>query len=394
MKKIYLIGLGPGEKNGLTLRAWDLLKNVQPLFIHDSTCSLVQELEREGVKPEFLDHYIMNGDISKISVEICKRVLDAAESKGKAAFAVPGNPLEDNDTVRLIIDSVKKKNDWEVEIVPGISPQEDLNSTGFNKKKEWDDLEKALTLLVESMAKLRGPEGCPWDRKQSHKSLKPYLIEEAYEAVHAIDQSDMEGLCEELGDIFLQIVFHSQLAHERGEFSLQDVIQKINEKITRRHPHVFGQEIIKDAEAVSLKWSEIKLKEKNKKNLFSMPVGLPALKRAQKIQQQAARHGFDWNNVEGAWLKIKEELKELESVYNTGHRDKIEEEIGDLIFAIVNVSRFLKIDAELALGATAEKFLRRLDYIEQKVKEEGKDFKDYNLEQLDIFWEKAKNKGL
>ncbi|PKM83649.1 MAG: nucleoside triphosphate pyrophosphohydrolase [Firmicutes bacterium HGW-Firmicutes-13] len=261
-------------------------------------------------------------------------------------------------------------------------------------EKNNNGLDSALYSLVEVMDKLRAPGGCPWDRKQTHGSLKPYLIEEAYEVIHAINQGDMKALREELGDLLLQIVFHSQLASEEEAFTLQEVIDEIKEKIIRRHPHVFGTETIKDVRSVSLKWSEIKKQEKHREGLFYNPEGLPALKRAQKVQQQAARYGFDWDNIEGAWDKIIEELKELENVYNKGNRDRIEEEVGDLIFAVVNVSRFLEIDAELALSSTVEKFLRRMRFIEERVKEEGKEFYDYNLEQLDKLWDDAKKKGL
>ena len=263
----------------------------------------------------------------------------------------------------------------------------------LNKVQNGKELQ-SLSRLVDMMSNLRGPQGCPWDKKQTHKTLRPYLLEEAFEVIHAIDQEDMDSLREELGDLLLQIVFHSQLAEEKGAFHMGDVIEKISEKIIRRHPHVFGRECIEDAEGVSLKWSEIKRKEKNQKGRFSAPEGLPALKRAQKVQQQAARFGFDWDKVEGAIFKVKEELLELENVYNTGDRDKIEEEVGDLLFAAVNVSRLLQVDAELSMGAAVDKFLRRLNYMEKEIEKKGKEFADYNLEQLDKIWEKAKKHGL
>lgn len=253
---------------------------------------------------------------------------------------------------------------------------------------------QSLSRLVDMMSRLRGAEGCPWDKKQTHKTLRPYLLEETFEVIHAIDQEDMEALSEELGDLLLQIVFHSQLAQERKAFHMGEVIEKISEKIIRRHPHVFGQENIQDAEGVSLKWSEIKREEKNQKSRFSSPQGLPALKRAQKVQQQAARIGFDWDRAEGAIFKVKEELLEVENVYKTGNRDKIEEEVGDLLFAVVNVSRLLEVDAEMAMGAAVEKFLQRMKYMEDEIEIKGKEFTDYNLDQLDKLWEKAKKDGL
>ncbi len=260
----------------------------------------------------------------------------------------------------------------------------------MKKNKTAQDLSR----LLDMMSSLRGPEGCPWDRKQTHKTLRPYLLEEAFEVLDAIDQENMESLCEELGDLLLQIAFHSQLAEEKGAFHMGNVIDNICEKIIRRHPHVFGRENIKDAEGVSRKWSDIKREEKNQKSRFSAPVSLPALKRAQKVQQQAARFGFDWESAEGAIFKAKEELLELENVYNTGDRDKIEEEVGDLLFAAVNVSRLLEVDAELAMGSAVEKFLKRLNYMEKELEKKEKDFSDYNLEQLDKIWEKAKKHGL
>ncbi|UNC90707.1 nucleoside triphosphate pyrophosphohydrolase [Candidatus Contubernalis alkaliaceticus] len=253
---------------------------------------------------------------------------------------------------------------------------------------------QSLSRLVDMMSRLRQPDGCPWDKKQTHQSLKPYLLEETFEVIHAIDQKDMDSLCEELGDLLLQVVFHSQLASETGSFHMGEVIEKICEKIIRRHPHVFGQERIEDAQGVSLKWSEIKRKEKKQKSLFSSPQGLPALKRAQKVQQQAAGVGFDWDKVDGAFDKVIEELKELDNVYKNGEKDKIEEEIGDLLFAAVNVSRMLEVDAELAMGSAVDKFLRRLNYMEREIKKKEKDFTEYKLEQLDRLWEKAKKHGL
>lgn len=256
------------------------------------------------------------------------------------------------------------------------------------------DGDKRLSFLVGLMARLRSPGGCPWDLQQTHQSLRPYLVEEAYEVIEAIDSGNPGNLKEELGDLLLQIIFHSQLASEKGDFSIDEVIQAISQKIIRRHPHVFNGEKAERAEEVSRKWSEIKRQEKKRASVFSVSAGLPALKRAQKIQQQAARCGFDWEEVEGAWEKLDEELKELEKVYNTGDKDKIEEETGDLIFAVVNVARFLNVDAELALNAAVAKFHRRMDYIEKSLRREGKLFKDYSLLELDKLWEEAKKNGL
>ena len=252
----------------------------------------------------------------------------------------------------------------------------------------------SLGHMTEMMARLRAPGGCPWDRQQDHRSLRPYLLEESHEVLEAINSGDMQSLCEELGDLLLQIVFHSELARERGDFTLWDVIDGITRKIFRRHPHVFQQEKLADARAVSRRWQEIKLQEKAEGGLkddpFALPPGLPALMRAQKIQKRAAAAGFDWPAVEGALEKVEEELRELKAARNTVAKGKVEEELGDLLFALVNVARFLQVDAEQALLAAIAKFARRFHYITEKVKATGKEITSFSLEELDLFWEEAK----
>ncbi|MEW5919884.1 MAG: nucleoside triphosphate pyrophosphohydrolase [Bacillota bacterium] len=248
--------------------------------------------------------------------------------------------------------------------------------------------------MTAIMAELRSPEGCPWDRQQDHRSLRPYLLEETYEVLEAINSGDTAGLCEELGDLLLQVIFHSELAREQGDFSLWEVIDGITRKIYRRHPHVFQQEKLADARAVSRCWQEIKLQEKGKEGVkddfFALPPGLPALMKAQKIQKRAAAVGFDWPNIEGALEKVGEELRELKAARTGEEREKVEEEYGDLLFAMVNVARFLHVDAEQALAAAIQKFTRRFQYIKGKVEATGKDFTFFSLEELDHFWEEAK----
>lgn len=383
MKKIFIITLTEeGKSKGTSHLDREFLRGVQPLYFPPPVPWWARELKEEGFEVRYLDDGKDEG-FSDRGVESAVE----ARRRGQAAWILPGSFQEERDRIEAIYKSAQEEGGLEVVLRPAASCQEVSREKG-------EKAGQALASLVEAMARLRGPQGCPWDQKQDHKSLEPHLIEEAYEVVHALKEGDMEALCEELGDLLLQIVFHSQLAAEKKAFTMEQVVKKIHEKILRRHPHVFGEERVKDAREVSFNWSEIKLREKNEKSKFSMPAGLPALKRAQKVQSQAARYGFDWDQVEGAWEKVKEELKELEKVYKKGERDKIEEEIGDLIFAIVNVSRFLKVDPELALMATVEKFLRRMHFIEEKIEREGKDFKDYQLEDLDKFWEDAKKKGL
>lgn len=251
----------------------------------------------------------------------------------------------------------------------------------------------SLGEMTSIMTKLRSPGGCPWDRKQDHYSLRPYLLEEAYEVLEAIDQGEKAHLCEELGDLLLQVIFHSELAREEGDFTLWDVIDGITRKIYRRHPHVFKNEKLEDVVAVAQRWQEIKQQEKGGKveDRFAMPAGLPALMKAQKVQKRAAAVGFDWPCVDGALQKVAEELRELEvEMQDEDGRERVAEEYGDLLFALVNVARFLGVDAEQALSSAVQKFTRRFKYIEKKVENSGRNFTTYSLEELDKYWEEAK----
>lgn len=255
---------------------------------------------------------------------------------------------------------------------------------------------KGFEKLVEIMAKLRGEGGCPWDKAQTHESLKPFLIEEAYEVIDAIDLKNPEVLKEELGDLLLQIVFHSRIAEEEGSFNIYDVIESICEKMIRRHPHIFGGEKAETPEEVLKNWEDIKKEEKDfssyAESMSELPEQLPALMKAYKVQEKAARVGFDWENVYGAFSKVQEELQEIQEVYKSEKSEKIKEEIGDLLFAVVNVARFLKVDPELALRDATKKFIRRFKYIEDEAKKQSKDLRKMSLEEMDILWEEGKNK--
>lgn len=260
-------------------------------------------------------------------------------------------------------------------------------SNNIKKKYELDN-------LVNIMEKLRSNNGCPWDKEQTHESLKPYLIEECYEVLEALEEMDMDLLEEELGDLLLQIVFHSQLAREKGYFDMTDVITSICKKLISRHPHVFGNLKVDTAEKVLKNWEEIKREEKNEKSyaesLMRIPKHLPALMKSYKIQEKAAKVGFDWENMDGALKKVNEELNELKIAYEKGDETSINEEIGDLIFAVVNVARFLNVRPEIALNETIDKFIRRFRYIEKKANENGQDLKKMTLEEMDNLWCEAK----
>lgn len=249
--------------------------------------------------------------------------------------------------------------------------------------------------LVEIMARLRAPWGCPWDREQTHHTLRQYLVEEAYEVIAAIDQENDASLKEELGDLLLQVIFHSQIAREEGRFDLNQVIGAISKKLIRRHPHVFARECLDSISQVIHRWEQIKSQEKGEQfaGTLNVEAGLPALIRAYKVQQRAAELGFDWPRIEGAVDKLKEEVIELEDAYRQGVSGKIEEEFGDFLFAAVNVARFLQINPELALGKALLKFLKRFRYIREQVDKSKRPITSYPLEQLDRWWEEAKQKG-
>jgi tetrapyrrole methylase family protein/MazG family protein len=245
--------------------------------------------------------------------------------------------------------------------------------------------------LIKVMDKLLSPNGCPWDREQTHQSLTRYLIEESYEVVYAIKSKDMAMLKDELGDLLLQVVFHAALAERAGQFDFADVADSIRTKMINRHPHVFGDLDLKTSYDVMDRWEGFKKEEGKKRLLEGIPPMLPGLLRAMKLQEKAARVGFDWPEVQGALEKFKEEIDE---VAKANSADEIREEIGDLLFALVNVARIKGVDPEEALQDCNDKFVRRFNYIEDKIKGQGKDFHDFNLAQLDIIWDEAKSRGL
>jgi tetrapyrrole methylase family protein / MazG family protein len=253
---------------------------------------------------------------------------------------------------------------------------------------------KEFSKLRNIIAELRGPNGCPWDKKQTHQSLKKYLIEEVYELIEAINEEDIDHMIEELGDVLLQVMLHAQIGEDEGYFSIDEVIEGISSKMVRRHPHVFGDATAETTEDVLKNWQEIKLEEKGEQEtsiLDGIGTHLPNLIRAYEIQKKAAKVGFDWENVVQAWEKVKEELQEFEvELSKETHTDDLQKEFGDILFALVNIARFLQIQPEEALFQTNQKFMRRFAFIEAKVLESGKSFDKFTLEELDKFWNEAK----
>ncbi|MCX7711970.1 MAG: nucleoside triphosphate pyrophosphohydrolase [Clostridia bacterium] len=248
--------------------------------------------------------------------------------------------------------------------------------------------------LIDIMALLRSENGCPWDKDQDHQSLKRYLIEETYEVLEAIDLNDRKKLCEELGDLLLQIVFHARIAEEEGTFTIEDVITGISRKMILRHTHVFGEDKAETPDEVVDNWEAIKKKEKGVRNqtevLKDVPSILPALMRSYKVQQKAAQVGFDWDNTEDVFKKVYEEIKELEDVYKSKNVDRITDEMGDVFFSLVNLSRFLKVQPELALTGSTNKFIERFQFIEEESARLGKKLEEMTLAEMDVLWDKAK----
>jgi tetrapyrrole methylase family protein/MazG family protein len=249
----------------------------------------------------------------------------------------------------------------------------------------------AFDELVQVMKRLRGEGGCPWDREQDHQSLKPYMIEEAYEVLEAIDREDDKELREELGDLLLQVVFHAQIAEEEGRFTVDQVAASIVEKLKRRHPHVFSDVKVSGSDEVLQNWEEIKRGEGKKSVLDGVPAALPALLKARRVQEKVRRVGFDWEAPMDAFDKLNEEIDELKEAVQAGTTEGVEEEFGDVLFSLVNVSRFLDVDAEEALRNTIQKFMRRFRYVEDQVAGRGdRPIQEYSLQELDAFWEQSK----
>ena len=249
--------------------------------------------------------------------------------------------------------------------------------TGDKFEKLWD-----------IMKQLR--EECPWDKEQTHDSIKAATLEEAHEVIEAIDLKDYEELKTELGDLLLHIVFHSAIAEENKTFSINDVIDSITDKLIRRHPHVFGDVKVNGTKEVVKNWEEIKLSEGRESVLEGVPKNLPGLARAYRLQEKASKVGFDWEKKEDVWKKVIEEIEEMHEMERDGSKEKLEQELGDVFFALTNYARFLGVNPENALRRTNEKFISRFNYVEDKVKETGKSIYDSNLQEMDKYWEESK----
>ncbi|RLL41678.1 nucleoside triphosphate pyrophosphohydrolase [Oceanobacillus piezotolerans] len=297
-------------------------------------------------------------------------IVEAAGSSGERIEYVP---LED-------LDRQLEVNNLTSVYVPPV-PNELLNHT--------------FTNLREVMKVLRSPEGCPWDQEQTHESLKEHSIEEIYELIEAIDQEDDEGIVEELGDILMHVVLHSQIGEDNGYFTVDDVIKGITDKMIYRHPHVFADVHVQSTEEVTKNWELLKQKEKGEKRqsiLDGVPQGLPALAKAFKLQKKAAKTGFDWDDVHDIWDKLDEEITEVKEAITAEQQEEIEKEFGDVLFVLANLTRYYNINPEIALMRSNNKFTTRFQYIEEQLKKNGKDIHKTTLKEMDHYWNQAKER--
>jgi len=487
---ITIIGLGPGDIDDISRKAWRMLENAQRVFLRTNQHQCVPFLPKGAVYHSFDGLYNTKENFGAVYDRIVDALITASK-EGDVVYAVPGDPFVGEATTQKLMARAKSEN-IPVEIVSGISYIEPMlrligydaldgiqfldgldlitmyhppinpdypaiigqvysqmvasdikltlmnqypdefevmliHSAGTSSEKvekiplyEIDHSEhighttslylpalgqmSSFEQFQEIVAHLRAPEGCPWDRKQTHQTLIKYMLEESYEAIQAIEDDDPEELAKELGDLLLQVVLHTQIAIDEGEFYMSDVLRHINAKMIRRHPHVWkpetGEVTVDNAEQVVTNWEAIKAKEKaDKKETFEsmlagVPKVMPALMVATQYQDRMARVGFDWSDAQGVVDKIREELNEVLEAQTEDDPAHLFEEVGDLFFVLVNWARWMKIDPELALKKANEKVYRRFEYVEKRVAESGKPFTDFTLAELDNFWDDGKKLGL
>ncbi len=377
MEEIIVVGLGPGSHEHLTREAWRYLKSDRSKYFLTLKHPAARYFAGGKNDHTFDPLYIPGIDRRRVCRIICSYLLKAARSYGTICFAVPGHPLTGEETVQQLIKRAPRQG---VKIKIVAPPYQ-----GY-----------LVGDLLEIMDRLRSENGCPWDKQQTNRSLRQYLIEEAYEVIAAIDEQDDESLKEELGDVLLQVIFHSSIAEDENRFDFSQVVNGIATKLIRRHPHVFGKDKAVNASEVKALWEQIKTDERNNQNenkshdSFSIDHALPALLKAYKLQKKAADMGFDWPCMQGPLQKAREELAELEEACRAENQDSIEEELGDFIFTIVNIARFLNVNPELALGKSISKFLQRFRYVLSQAEKEGFPASHFSLEKLDSWWEEAK----
>ncbi|MDI3500745.1 MAG: tetrapyrrole methylase family protein / MazG family protein [Thermoanaerobacter sp.] len=485
VNKLFIVGLGPGSADSITLGTIEKMKNADKVFLRTEKHPVVPYLKTQGIIFDTFDKmYEKSTTFEEVYENIAREIIDIAKKYRKVVYAVPGHPYVAEKSVEYILNFCNDCADISIEVIPAISfidaiigelkidpiyglkiidglsldvqkpdkrcgnivvqvydrfiasevklklaevygdsyPVTVIKNAGIPGKQvietiplymidrlDWIDYLTSLYIppvqtlfqekydiydLLEIMRILRSEKGCPWDKEQTHQSLEKYLVEESYELVDAIEKESEDKMVEELGDVLLQVVFHSQIAKERGTFNFGDVVDGICKKMIWRHPHVFGTEELKTSKAVLEKWDELKKEEKDLNSytevLKDVPRYMPALMRSYKIQEKAAKVGFDWERVEDALSKVYEELEELKEVYKGKDKEKIIEEVGDLIFAVVNVARFLDVEPESATHNTVEKFIKRFEYIEKTAAKNGQKLDEMTLSDMDKLWNEAK----
>ncbi|MDQ2662789.1 MAG: nucleoside triphosphate pyrophosphohydrolase [Candidatus Eremiobacteraeota bacterium] len=394
--RVRIVGLGPGDAELLTLGALDALREVGRAVTLLAPADLASYLSRNGIEVmrDYVEHpaLLERGSVDELDRFVRRIVADDRD----IGVGVLGNPLSDFAGLPLLLRALESRG-VRTEIVPGM-PRATLSAAinmpliplpPASAHHSWDD-------LVEIMARLR--RSCPWDREQTHRTLVPYLIEETYEVVEAIEEADANALCEELGDLLLQIVFHAQLGSETGKFTVADVIDALSNKMIRRHPHVFGDAVIEDTDAQWRNWEQLKAQEatgrKRKSRLDGIPKYMGALQRGQRMQEKAARVGFDWPSAADVIDKLSEELAELAEARREKHDDPhVREELGDVFFTVVNLGRTLGIDAEAAMREANEKFYKRFRFMERQAAEHGRALADLSLNELEDLWQQAKTQA-
>lgn len=391
-----------------------------PLVAEKSVFNLISLCDRDNIKYEivpavsFIDAMM---DVLKIDPIEGLKVIDAFDIGNQVLDKRIGtiitqvyNPLIASEVKLRLLDYYN--DDTEIYFVraAGIDGEESIRKIPVYELDMQEDIDYLTSIyipkdmknkkdfndLVEIIDILRGENGCPWDMEQTHESIKNQLLEEAYELVDSVNNDDIDGIIEELGDVLLHVVFHASIGKDDGYFNIYDVIGAICDKMIYRHPHVFGDTEVSNSEDVLKNWDELKKNEKNYETITdemkAVANALPALIRAHKVQKKAAKVGFDWNKVEEASLKVEEELNEVLDVYKSNNKEKIKDEVGDLIFACVNVARLLKVDEEEALNSTIKKFINRFSFIEEQALKNNRNLSEMTLEEMDKFWNEAKNK--
>jgi tetrapyrrole methylase family protein/MazG family protein len=387
---VRIVGLGPGDPDLLTLGALESIRAVGRAVCLLAPPELARFLEAEGiaiVRDRVADPALLVRGSSD-AVDAFVATLDEHD----LVLGVVGNPLSDFPGLPLLLRALERAG-VASELVPGM-PRATLAAAiemplvplpPASAHYTWPE-------LIEVMARLRST--CPWDREQTHESLVPYLIEETYEVAEAIEQHSDGDLCEELGDLLLQIVFHAQLATERGKFSIADVVDGLSNKMIRRHPHVFGDTAVANVTEVWQNWEQLKSLEptaaKRASKLDGIPKGLGALQRGQKMQDKASRVGFDWPHIDGVRAKLAEEIAELEEARRGEDVRAIREELGDVIFSVVNLARALGVDAEGAMRDANDKFYKRFTFMERRAETTGRKLGDLTLDELEDLWQLAK----